>query len=217
MSYDKTLINWLGLSGVIALISYTAAVIFSPSAYPGYNWKAQAVSDLSAEKAPSRSLWTKLASLYDTCSVVCGTCVSIYISENNNNFSLLFKIGIYVFTVMLWVSKIGYESFPLPEGGKDIKSFQEIMHIVVTVAVVLLSIVSLVLLIIAGFKNGNERSIGIWALIALIMMFVGAIGQGIVPKDYFGVVERFSVFAAVGFNAVLGVYLFIKFGLNKSS
>lgn len=39
------------------------------------------------------------------------------------------------------------------------------------------------------------------------MMLVGAMGMNIVPKDYFGVVERFSVFAAVGYNAVLGVEL----------
>ncbi|OUM63877.1 hypothetical protein PIROE2DRAFT_67363 [Piromyces sp. E2] len=217
MKYSRPLINWLGLTGVIAFISYTAAVIFSPLKYPGYDWKAQAVSDLSAEAAPSRSLWTKLASLYNACSIVCGTCVSIFISENNKQFSRLFKIGIYIFTVMLWISKVGYEMFPLPEGGKDIKSFQEIMHIVVTALVVLLSIVSLVLFIIAGFRKVEERYIGILALIALIMMFVGAAGQGIVPKDYFGVVERFSVFAAVGFTAVLGIYLFIGFKKNKSS
>ena len=30
----------------------------------------------------------------------------------------------------------------------------------------------------------------------------------IVPVDYFGVVERFSVFAATGFNAALGLHLF---------
>ena len=47
------------------------------------------------------------------------------------------------------------------------------------------------------------------------MMMVGAIGQGTVPQQYFGVVERFSVFAAVGFNAVLGVYLFEGFGEAK--
>ena len=31
------------------------------------------------------------------------------------------------------------------------------------------------------------------------------------PPQYFGVVERFSVFAAVGFNAVLGGRLFEGF------
>ena len=42
----------LGLLGIVSLLSYTAAVVFSPLAYPGYDWMAQAVSDLSAA-APS--------------------------------------------------------------------------------------------------------------------------------------------------------------------
>ena len=50
---NRKLIHWFGLTGLLALISYAAAVIFSPMAYPGYNWMAQAVSDLSAETAPS--------------------------------------------------------------------------------------------------------------------------------------------------------------------
>lgn len=44
--------------------------------------------------------------------------------------------------------------------------------------------------------------------IALTMMLVGALGTNLVAAEYFGIVERFSVFAAVGFNAVLGMYLF---------
>ena len=85
------------------------------------------------------------------------------------------------------------------------------MHIVVTALVVLLSIASLVLLIISGIRNANVRRIGIIAAIALAMMMIGSIGTGVVPQQYFGIVERFSVFAAVGFNAVLGLYLFNGF------
>ena len=36
----------------------------------------------------------------------------------------------------------------------------------------------------------------------------GSNGMNIVPKDYFGIVERFSVFAATGYNAVLGIELY---------
>lgn len=89
----KPLIQKLGLLGIVSLLSYTAAVVFSPLAYPGYDWMAQAVSDLSAA-------------------------------------------------------------------------------------------------------------------VALGMMLVGALGMKIIPAEYFGVVERFSVFAATGFNAALGIHLF---------
>ena len=122
----KNFINYCGLLGVAAFISYTAAVVFSPLAYPGYNWMAQAVSDLSGS----------------------------------------------------------------------------------TVIVVLLSIISLILIIISGIKNRSCCSYGVFAGIALGMMMVGALGMNIVPKEYFGIVERFSVFAATGFQAVLGMHLY---------
>ena len=214
MKVDRKLINWAGLTGIISFISYTVAVIFSPSAFPGYDWMSQAVSDLSAESAPSRLLWSQLSAAYDICSPVCMMCVSIFVSDKKIG-TRLFRAGIYLFAIMNWISAVGYRMFPIADSGKDIGTFQEKMHIVVTVAVVLLSIVSLIILIIAGFKKNGMKSIGIWAAIALGMMSVGAIGQDAVPLEYFGVVERFSVFAAAGFNAVLGISLFNGF-LSKA-
>ena len=134
MIKKKRLLNYCGLLGVAAFLSYTAVVVFSPLAYPGYDWMAQAVSDLSAANAPSLRLWNQLSSLYNVCT--------------------------------------------------------------------------LVLIIIAGAKDKSSRSYGIFAAIALGMMMVGAMGMNIVPKDYFGIVERFSVFAATGYNAVLGIELY---------
>lgn len=52
MKEKKKLLNYCGLLGIAAFLSYTAAVVFSPLAYPGYNWMAQAVSDLSASMLP---------------------------------------------------------------------------------------------------------------------------------------------------------------------
>jgi hypothetical protein len=39
----KNFMNYCGLLGIVALLSYTVAVVFSPLAYPGYHWMAQAV------------------------------------------------------------------------------------------------------------------------------------------------------------------------------
>jgi hypothetical protein len=44
----RTLTQKLGLLGVLSFLSYAAAVVLAPLAYPGYDWMAQAVSDLSA-------------------------------------------------------------------------------------------------------------------------------------------------------------------------
>lgn len=208
----KTLIYWLGLLGVISLLSYTAAVVFSPLAYPGYDWMAQAVSDLMAENSPSKMLWNQLSSLYGVCGMVCVMMVCVFI-QGKLNKSL--RLGIYLFAVMYWVSSIGYEMFPLSDSGYA-GTFQDIMHTyVVTVLVVLLSIISLIFIMVGGFRDKQFQSLAIWATVTLLLMFVGAIGVGVVPKEYFGIVERFSLFAATGFNAVLGIYLFKGFQGGK--
>lgn len=208
----KTLIHWCGLLGIVSLLSYTAAVIFSPIAYPGYNWMAQAVSDLSASNAPSKLLWAQLASLYGVCGMVSIMMVCVFIQGRLNK---TLRLGIYLFAGMNWVSSIGYSMFPLSDKG-NAGTFQDTMHIVVTALVVLLSILSLAVIMFGGYRDKRYRSIAAWATVSLSLMFMGAIGVGIVPADYFGIPERFSVFAATGFNAVLGAYLFGGFqGRNE--
>lgn len=202
----KTLIQKLGLLGIVSFLSYAAAVIFSPLAYPGYNRLAQAVSDLSAANAPSLALWNQLSALYNACEVVCVTVVCIGIQSNKNK---LLKTGVYAFALMEWISAVGYRAFPLSDSGYA-GTFQDIMHMVVTVIVVLLSIASLTTIIIARAKDKTNRSYSICAAVALAMMLVGALGIKIVPASYFGVVERFSVFAATGFNAALGIHLYLN-------
>ena len=200
----KNFINYCGLLGIVAFLSYTAAVVFSPLAYPGYNWMAQAVSDLSAANVPSLRLWNQLSSLYNICTLICAMMVCAGIQGRG---SRILRLGIYLFTAMEWVSAVGYGMFLLSDSGYA-GTFQDQMHIFSTIIVVLLSIISLVLIMIAGIKDKAYQLYGVFAGIVFGMMLVGAMGMNIVPKEYFGVVERFSVFVAVGYNAVLGVQLF---------
>lgn len=200
----RSLVRKLGLLGVVSFLSYMSAVVFAPLAYPGYDRMAQAVSDLSAANAPSLMLWNQLSALYNVCEVVCATVVCIGIRGQKTR---LLRTGIYLFAVMEWISAVGYRMFPLSDSGYA-GAFQDVMHMAVTALVVLLSVVSLIVIIAAGVKDRNCRSYGVCAAVALAMMLVGAMGMKIVPAEYFGVVERFSVFAATGFNAALGIHLF---------
>lgn len=200
----KRLLNYFGLTGIISFLSYMAAVFFAPLAYPGYNPLAQAVSDLSAANAPSLSLWNQLSALYNVCEVLCVMTVCIGIQGKKTK---LLRLGIYIFAAMEFISATGYRMFPLSDSGYA-GTFQDVMHMIITALVVLLSIASLTIIIVAGAKDKGCRSYGICAAAALFMMLVGALGMKIVPADYFGVVERFSVFAATGFNAALGIHLF---------
>lgn len=200
----KTLTNYMGLLGIVSLLSFAAAVIFAPRAYPGYDWMAQAVSDLSAESSPSRTLCNQISALYAPCGIVCCTVSCIAIQGYCNR---MLRAGVYLFAVMNWVTAVGYSMFPLTDAGNP-NGFQNIMHLVVTVAVVVLSIVSLVMIFYGGWHKRACRSLGLYAAVALLLMLVGGIGVNIAPKEYLGLLERFSLFSVTGFNAVLGIYLF---------
>lgn len=202
------MIQWLGLLGVVSLLSYTAAVVFSPLAYPGYCWMEQAVSDLSAENAPSRMLWNQLAAPYGVCEIVSVMMVCVYVRDR---LSKTLRTGISLFAAMNWISTVGYGMFPLSQSGYA-GTFQDIMHTyVVTVLVVLLSVISLLCVLIGGFQDPSQKPLALWAGVTLLLLCAGAIGTGVVPRAYFGIAERFSVFAATGFTAVLGVCLFRGF------
>ena len=205
---EKTLINRLGLLGVISFLSYAAAVVFAPLAYPEYDWKSQAVSDLMAANAPSLTLWNQLSSLYGVAGITCIMMVCVAIQ---GKLSKVLRLGIYIFAAMFWVSIVGFAMFPLSEGGAGGSTFQDIMHLIVTAVVVLLSIVSLILIMIGGYRNKNFVSLAVWATTALAFMLVGAIGTGIAPSEYFGIFQRFSNLISVnGFLAILGIYLFLN-------
>ena len=192
----------LGIFGIISLLSYTAMVVFSPLDYPGYNWLSMAVSDLSAVGAPSAALAERLNALFGPCAVVSVMAVCVGAAGCR---SKLLKTGIGSFAAMEWITVVGYKMFPWVQGVAA-SSFQNVMHLLVTALVVLLSIISLLLIAIGGRKE-RLPSLSNWAIGCLAAMMIGALGTGIMPKSVFGLFERFSTFSAVVFNAILGVYL----------
>lgn len=193
----------LGICGVLSLLSYLAMVVFSPLAYPDYDWMRMAVSELSAVGAPSRELAAQLNSLFGPCGIVSVMAVCVAVAGCRTG---KLRLGVYCFAAMEWLCMVGYSCFPWVSEA-DHLIFQNVMHLAITVLVVLLSIVSLVLIAVSARKE-NLRSLGIWAGICLAAMLVGAVGTNALPQSVFGIFERLSTISTVVFNAVLGWYLF---------
>lgn len=195
-------LNKLGICGIISLLSYTAMVFFSPLAYPGYDWMSMAVSELSADGAPSQALAGQLNALFGPCGLVSimAVCVGVACCR-----SKLFKAGVFFFAAMEWVCSVGYSMFPWLSNAPESHP-QNIGHIVVTALVVVFSLAGLILIAIGARKEGI-KSLSVWAVICLVAMLMGPIGTGLAPKAVFGIFERFSTFSAVVFNAILGIYL----------
>jgi len=92
-------------------------------------------------------------------------------------------------------SAIGYVLFPL-SATAEVTDIQNIMHIVVTILVVLLTISALIVLMVAFYKNNQMNAYSI-TLLSFILLMCGSALTGKAPKDYFGLVERISVYTVV--------------------
>lgn len=195
-------VRMFGILGVISLLSYTAMVVFSPLAYPGYDWLSMAVSDLGAEGAPSEQLASQLNALFGPCGLVSIMFVCVGVAGCK---SKVLKSGIYFFATMEWICNVGYNLFPWVKDAPA-SNPQNVMHLLVTVLVVVFSLASLVLVAI-GARKEEMKSLGIWAIVCLVAMLIGPLGTSLLPKAVFGLFERFSTFSAVVFNAILGIYL----------
>lgn len=201
---NKRLINWLCLSGIVSIIFYLLQDIIGAMYYPNYNWLSQAVSDLTASDSSSFVVASGFVTVYKIFNCLCCTLLCILV-KNEKSKSL--KIGVYLFSIMNYVSAIGYALFPLSSSGYD-GSIGTFIHVyILTTLVVLLSIISLVLIAIGSLKGENKHKIlGFLSIISLVLMFIGAVGSANVPKEYFGAIERFSTYSAVAFTGILGLY-----------
>lgn len=206
----RKIINWLCLTGILSLIFYILHDVVGTLNYPGYNWTREAVSDLTATDSPVYGIAHSLSLVYGILSCLCSLLVCILVKKEEKK---TFRLGVYLFTTMNFISAIGYSLFPLSSKGYD-GSFQSFMHVyVITIAVVLLSIISLILISVGAFKS-KKKLLGTLSIVALLLMFFGAAGSGILPKSVFGIVERFSTYSAVVFTMVLGIYGFNKIEKN---
>ena len=204
----RQLIHWLCLSGPVGLVFYALHDVIGARSYPGYDWMRQAVSDLTSLAAPSFMVARGLSSVYSLFGCLCCALICIVAQGKGNR---AFRLGVYLFAAMNWVSGIGYSLFPLSESGYAGR-FQDIMHLyVVTTLVVGLSIASLILIAAGCRKAPKCGPLAVFSLAALACMLAGAIGVNAAPRQFFGVAERFSVYSAVVFTAVLGVFGFHGF------
>ena len=199
---------WTSASGILSMVFYLLHDVIGATNYPGYHWMRQAVSDLTATDAPSFIIARALSGIHGIFTGIC--CAFLCVMAMNAGKCL--KIGIYLLTAMHGVSVVGYALFPLSGSGYD-GSMQSFLHVyVVTVLVVLLSIISMILIAVGSFRDG-KRLLGILASVTFLCMLFGAVGTANLPKEIFGIVERFSTYGVVVFTGILGIFAYSFFNL----
>ena len=113
-SKNKSIRYWLLICGILNVVFYLLHDCIGARFYPGYNWMAQAVSDLTATDAPSRLIASEFTKIHGIFSCVACTLICIFAKEMWKEASeKILRLGLYLFVTMHWISAIGYSLFPL--------------------------------------------------------------------------------------------------------
>ena len=104
----KKLINYLCLSGILSIIFYLLHDVVGALNYPGYNWMSQAVSDLTATDSPSFVIASGSVTVYKIFNCLCCALLCILVKNEKKTF----KLGVYLFSIMNFISAVGYALFP---------------------------------------------------------------------------------------------------------
>ena len=163
-------VKLIPLLGIFSVIFYFLHVILGEMFYKGYNPLAQAISDLTASNSPSRNIARPFSMLYGISTVIFSIGLFAYL---RNKINKTVTISSFIFCIMNTVSFFGYTFFPLSESGYA-GTFQDKMHMIVTVCVVLLTIVSLVLYSIGFFRTKGHKWLGVISISALLILMAGA-------------------------------------------
>jgi len=201
-------VKLIPLLGIFSVIFYFLHLILGEIFYEGYNPLAQAVSDLTASNSPSKNIARLFSMFYGICAVTFSIGFFAYLK---NKINKPVTVSSFIFCLMNTISFFGYTFFPLSASGYA-DTFQDKMHIVVTILVVLLTIVSLILFSIGFFKAKGHKWLGIVSICTFLILLAGSMLINIMPKEYFGVAERINVYSIIIYTGILSLWMkkFIK-------
>lgn len=198
--------NYLLICGIAAALLYMGADVFISTQYPGYSYRDQAISELSAIGAPTKGMWTILLILFDPLLVAFGLGVRKVAGHSRSlriTGSLLIVWGLLG---LLWYL------FPMNMRGA-IGSTTDTMHLVMSGVTVLL------ILLFIGFGSGARgRWFRIYSLATIVVMLVFGtmVGQQAprvaaqLPTPWMGIMERISVYSPMVWAIVLASTLIRK-------
>ena len=200
-------INIFGISSIFGLMSvffYFLHVILGSMFYEDYNPLAQAISDLTAQTSPSRNIAKIFSTFYGIFSSIFSLGFLIYFKGKINRFVTIASIMFFSVNI---ISFFGYTLFPLSESGYA-GTFQDVMHMVVTVFVVIFTIFSLILFGVGFIRTNQYKIIGIGSFVTLFLMMAGVILMNLLPREYFGLAQRINIYSIIIYTGFLALWMF---------
>uniref|UniRef100_A0A2A4Z9T4 DUF998 domain-containing protein n=1 Tax=OCS116 cluster bacterium TaxID=2030921 RepID=A0A2A4Z9T4_9PROT len=199
------------LSGMISTIIYLLHVVVGGALWGGYSHMEQSISDLTSVGAPNKTLLSVMTNVYGILALIFA--LVLYRLIKQHDFKLL-RIGLLLLVVMEAVSFVGYMLFPLESSGIEQFSFQNVMHIIVTIIVVVATISFTFLLGIGFLRIQRMKKLGLYILVSGIIITISGVSTGFVIANelpVIGLIERVNIFALQGVIFALSFVMYREY------
>jgi hypothetical membrane protein len=187
--------------GILSSLVYLSLDLAALLNYPGYDFEAQTISELSAIGAPSRSVIVAIGAVYDVLLIAFG--VGVWLSAGD-------KRTLRVVGALLIVAAV-FGSFwpPMHMRGAGV-TLTDRLHIAWTAGWLLLTMVAMGYAGIALGKRFFSYTIATIAIVLLFGALTGLQGPRIpenVPTPWVGITERINIGAFLLWIVVLAIAL----------
>lgn len=177
--------------GTLAVLFYVSHVIIGGFLWDAYSHFNRPISDLTASGAPNRGLLSAFTILYGVLSVVFTVGAYLVLKRIAPKLS---QTGMLIFLFMHSLSLL-YNFFPQDLPGSDL-TFRGLMHILITILIIPLTILSPILVGLGLRKTKNFYVYSYFSLATgLVILLSGVLAAIFIANDwaYFGVVQRINI------------------------
>lgn len=191
------------ICGILSSLLYVGTDILAAMQWEGYSYTSQAVSELQAIGAPTRSLVVLLFTIYGVLVIAFGLGILLTDSRKRARFTGILLIGYGI------VGQVVLLFFPMHLRGAE-GTISDIMHATLTGVTVLF------ILLYIGFgatlhgKRFRLYSIGTILILILFGVLAGLDGPRVaaqLPTPWLGITERINIFASMLWVLVLAIIL----------
>ena len=195
------LIKLLMPLGMIGAVAYMLHALIGPALWREYNSMVTDLSTLTADNSPIAGQMRVFTYTNGICLVLfsLGVC-----ARGRSEYHAATRAGYWIFLFMALVSTVGYAFYPLM-GDKKVMIFQNRMHLVVTIVVMLSTLAALYVLSYGYFRK-ERRALPGWLslMTALIMTVFGALSMVMMAGgSIFGLMQRISIYTLQGYVFML--------------
>jgi hypothetical protein len=191
------------LCGILSSLLYVGMDILCSTLWAGYSYTSQAISELSAIGAPTRSLWIVMTFIYAPLLIAFG--IGVWASAGGRRSVRITGILLSIWGALGFVWLL----FPMHLRG-SIGSATDTMHLVMSAITVLL-----ITTFIAIGSGAGKRWFRIYSILTILVMltfgaYVGTLAsrvQAQLPTPGLGIIERVSVFSPMLWVVVLAIIL----------